>query len=93
MLSFMDKHCCANSFSDCDSSFGTDNVYTVGVIVGLRLRDELHIGMDTIFEAKRNMPAFTEDESSIPVIRVYLLRMFDVIYGRLASTEETQPVV
>ena len=68
MLSFMDEHRCADTFSDSNSSFGTDNVDTIGVIVGLRLCEELYVGMDAVLEAERGVSAFTQYKSGISIV-------------------------
>ena len=58
MLSAMDKHRCANAFSDSDASFRADDIDAVAVIVRLRLREELHIGVHAVLESKGSVSSF-----------------------------------
>ena len=81
MLAFVNEHRCTDALSDSDPAFGTDNVNTVGVIVGLWLRDELDIGMDTVLKTKRSVSTLTKYKSRVAVVWVDLLGMFDVING------------
>ena len=81
ILSFVDEHRCADALSDSDPAFGTDNVNTVGVIVGLWLRKELHIGVDAVLKTKGSVSTFAKHKSSIAIMWVNLLGMFDVING------------
>ena len=67
VLSFVNKHRCANTFTNGDAPFGADDVDTVTVVVGLWLGEELYIRMNAVLEAKRCVTTLSEDKSCIPV--------------------------
>ena len=59
MLATVDEHCGANTFSNGDAAFSTNEVNTVPPVISLRFGKEGRIGVDTTLEAEGGETTFT----------------------------------
>ena len=103
----MREHRGLHTLAHRDPPLAADQINAISAIIGLFLSQISNVGMQSVLKAKRRHATLAQHQTGIAVLRVHLLRVFDIDNGRFApialhqvrvrpldvATEKPYPVV